>query len=88
MSDHKTVAVLPVEGKLEDNCVGIPLVPKLKKSKNTYFNASSSVACLKDGEWYFSLSFAEIRVPHEAVKVPHEGRKIPQKRKEYHPTGL
>ena len=49
-----------VEGKLKDNCVGIPLTPKLKQGKKIYFNASSSIACLKDGEWYFTFSYIEI----------------------------
>ncbi|HMT08661.1 MAG TPA: hypothetical protein PKA82_11710 [Pyrinomonadaceae bacterium] len=49
-----------VEGRLKDNCVGIPLSPKLKDGKKIYFNASASVACIKNGEWYLAFSYVEI----------------------------
>ncbi len=48
------------EIKLKDNCVGIGLIPKLRDNDKIYYNASSSIACLKNNDWFFSFAFLEI----------------------------
>ncbi len=46
--------------KLKDNCIPIGLIPKLRKNNNIYVNASSSIACLQDNDWFFRFDFVEI----------------------------
>jgi hypothetical protein len=49
-----------VYGDVRDNCVFPTLIPKFRKGKAAYSNASSAIACLQDGDWYFRFDLIEI----------------------------
>jgi hypothetical protein len=49
-----------IDGRLREGCASPDLIPKFRKGKFVYINASSTIACLQNGEWYFRFWLVEI----------------------------